>query len=135
MAFQRYVSNHHQQLKATLHHLCEEGARVAAYGASTKGSVLLQAAGLTHTEIAYAADANPRKVGRYLPGTGIPIISEEDMRQRRPDYLLVLPWAFAFEFSLRELALLEQGTQMIVPFPYPHIFARTSVGKEPAYAL
>lgn len=62
-------------------------------GASTKLGVVLQHAGLTSKQIAAASDRDPRKVGRRMPGTGIPIISEEESRKQQPgSYLSVLPF-------------------------------------------
>jgi NDP-4-keto-2,6-dideoxyhexose 3-C-methyltransferase len=50
-------------------------------------------------------------------GTNIPIVSDEDMRKARPDYLLVLPWHFIDGFRKREVDYLAAGGKMIVPCP------------------
>jgi hypothetical protein len=64
-----------------------------------------------------AADRNPEKWGRRTPGTGIPIVSEEEAREAKPDYLLVLPWHFRREFIQREANFLAQGGKFIFPLP------------------
>lgn len=71
-----------------------EGKTVAALGASTKGNVLLQYCGLTKKEITFVGEVNAEKFGRYTPGTWIPIIPEEELLAKNPDYLIVLPWHF-----------------------------------------
>ena len=63
------------------------------YGASTKGNVLLQFCGFSPAEIEAIAEVNEDKFGRVTP-IGIPDLPEAEMRARRPDYLLVLPWHF-----------------------------------------
>lgn len=100
-----------------LHRLRREGRSVLGYGASTKGNTLLQYYEITPDILPAIADRNPDKWGRRTAGTGIPIISEEEMRGRRPDYLLALPWHFMSSFSRRERAFLERGGRFIVPLP------------------
>ncbi len=93
------------------------GGRIHVYGASTKGNVLLQWYGIDSYKIPYAADRNPDKVGALTLGTGVRIISEEQSREMRPDYYLVLPWHFKKEFLLRERDTILAGTSMIFPLP------------------
>lgn len=93
------------------------GKRVWVYGASTKGNVILQYYGLDKTLIEGAAERSPEKWGKVTIGTGIPITSEEAARAARPDYFLVLPYAFIKEFVAREAAWQEQGGRFIVPLP------------------
>ena len=93
------------------------GKTIYAYGASTKGNVLLQYCGLDHRVIAAAADRNPSKWGARTPLTGIPIVSEHQARAARPDYFLVLPWHFRDEFVAREADFLARGGRFIFPLP------------------
>lgn len=94
------------------------GKKVAVYGASTKGNVMLQYFGLDHTLIAAASERNPDKWGKVTVGTRIPIVSEEQARDANPDYFLVLPWHFIEEFQAREKDYLLGGGRFIVPFPH-----------------
>jgi hypothetical protein len=95
----------------------QDGKKVYIYGASTKGNTLLQYCNLNSDLITAAADRNPDKWGRVTVGTRIPIISEEEAREQRPDYFFVLPWHFMEEFKKREMAFLESGGRFIVPMP------------------
>ena len=97
------------------------GKTVWVYGASTKGNVLLQHYGLDSSVITGAAERSPEKYGLCTVGTGIPIYSEDEMRKAKPDYLLVLPYAFIDEFVEREQEFLQRGGKFIVPLPYAHI--------------
>jgi len=94
-----------------------EGKTVYGYGASTKGNTLLQYFGLTNDDIVAIAERSPYKFGLRTIGTDIPIVSEEEMRAARPDYLLVLPWHFIDEFESREAEFFAWGGKMIVPCP------------------
>lgn len=93
------------------------GETVWGYGASTKGNTLLQYFGLDHTLIDAIAERSPYKFGLRTVGTNIPIVSEEEMRAAKPDYLLVLPWHFISEFVQRETDFLANGGKFIVPCP------------------
>lgn len=100
-----------------IHNVRAKGKSVAAIGASTKGNTLLQYFGLDNNYIDYIAERQPMKYGLKTVGTNIPIISDEEMRKRNPDYLLVLPWHFISEFKKREKDYLDRGGKFIVPCP------------------
>ena len=101
---------------ALLRDLKADGQRVYGMAASTKFNTLSQVYGIGPDLIEAIGDRSPAKVGKYTV-TGIPIVSEEEMRAARPDYLFVCAWGFADAFLERERALLEQGTRFIVPLP------------------
>ena len=95
----------------------EKGKKIWGYGASTKGNTLLQYFGLDNTLIDGIAERSPYKFGLKTVGTNIPIYSEQEMRDQKPDYLLVLPWHFINEFVERESDFLKNGGKFIVPCP------------------
>jgi len=94
-----------------------QGKTVFGYGASSKGNTLLQYFGLDNTLIDAIAERSPYKFGLKTVGTNIPICSEEEMREAKPDYLLILPWHFINEFVEREAEYLNNGGLFIVPCP------------------
>lgn len=69
-----------------------EGRRVLGYGAAAKGNTLLNYAGIRADLLPAVADRAPSKQGKLLPGSHIPVISPEQLAERNPDALLVLPW-------------------------------------------
>jgi len=74
-----------------------QGKRVAAYGAAAKGNTLLNFAGIKRDLLAFVVDKSPLKVGRFMPGSRIPIVSEERITEYQPDYVVILPWNIADE--------------------------------------
>jgi hypothetical protein len=116
-AFALRAAENKRATMALLHRLAADGKRVLGYGASTKGATLLQYYGIGPTLVPAIADRNPDKVGRYVAGTGIRVISEDQMRASPPDYLIAFPWAFIDAFVVREKDLLLRGTKFIVPLP------------------
>jgi len=95
-----------------------KGKKVYIYGASTKGNTVLQYFGLDHSVIIAAAERNPDKWGKVTVGTHIPIVSEKEAREAKPDYFLVLPWHFIEEFKHREKEFLMSGGRFILPAPH-----------------
>lgn len=71
--------------------------KVYGFAASAKGNTLLNAAGITVKDMPFIVDETPEKIGKYSPGTGIPIISLDAMLKNPPDYLVLLSWNFADE--------------------------------------
>jgi hypothetical protein len=114
--FARNVERVGEELKALCESLVADGKTIHIYGASTKGNTILQYANLDSRLIPYAADRNPDKWGSATR-TGIPVISEEESREMRPDYYLVLPWHFLDEFMQRESEYLDGGGSFIIPLP------------------
>jgi SAM-dependent methyltransferase len=115
--FEERVFQHRLDLVELIRTLRASGASVWGYGASTKGNVLLQFCGFTPDDIEAIAEVNPYKFGRVTPGTGIPIVSEEEMRERKPDYLVVFPWHFRDTIVEREEQYLTNGGRLIFPLP------------------
>ncbi|MGE3297382.1 MAG: class I SAM-dependent methyltransferase [Porticoccaceae bacterium] len=68
------------------------GKKVAAYGAAAKGNTLLNYAGIKPDLLPFVCDAAPSKQGKFMPGSHIPILPPAALLERRPDYVLILPW-------------------------------------------
>ncbi|MFY3148943.1 methyltransferase domain-containing protein [Achromobacter xylosoxidans] len=106
--FQQQAERIKNDLLALLVELRRNGKRVAAYGAAAKGNTLLNFAGVRPDLLPYVVDLNPAKQGKYLPGSHIPIVAEEVLRQDQPEYIVVLPWNLKTEVS-QQLAYAREG--------------------------
>jgi SAM-dependent methyltransferase len=95
------------------------GHSIAAYGASAKGSTLLNTIGIDARTIAFTIDRSPLKQGRYMPGVGIPILPPEALAERQPDVVLVLTWNFLDEIVEQQKPYLQAGGRFLVPIPKP----------------
>jgi len=115
--FRARVLAHKRELRARLEGIRARGGSVLGYGASTKGNVILQFAGIDRDLLPAIAEVNEDKFGCVTPGTWIPIISEADARARKPDYFLVLPWHFRAGIVEREAAYLAAGGRLLFPLP------------------
>jgi len=95
----------------------QQGRSVAAYGAAAKGNTLMNHAGIRPDLIAFVADRNPAKQGKYMPGSRIPITDEFKLKNIKPDYVVVLPWNLKMEV-MRQLEYIRAwGGQFVTAVP------------------
>jgi hypothetical protein len=93
------------------------GRKVAAYGAAAKGNTLMNYAGVRPDHIAFVADRNPAKQGSYMPGSRIPIVGEERLRETRPDDIVLLPWNLRDELTTQLDYVRAWGARFVTAVP------------------
>lgn len=93
------------------------GRTVAGYGAAAKGNTLMNYAGIRPDLVSFIADAAASKQGRFMPGSHIPIFPPQALTDRRPDFVLILPWNLADEISGQLAPLARQGTRFVTAVP------------------
>lgn len=94
-----------------------EGRRVMAYGAAAKGNTLLNYAGIKPDLLPMVVDAAPAKQGKFMPGSHIPIVKPQLLREVKPDVVLVLPWNIAKEVAVQYGCAYEWGGRFVVAVP------------------
>lgn len=115
--FARRVQHLRLTLTGLLRDLKAAGRTIAAYGASAKGSTLLNAFGIGREVLDFVVDRSPHKQGLYTAGTHIPIRAPEALVSARPDYALLLTWNFADEILAQQEEYRAAGGRFIVPVP------------------
>ncbi len=118
-----------ERVKATKRRLLEflmkakdEGKRVAGYGAPAKGNTLLNYCGVRADFLDYTVDRSPHKQGLYLPGTRIPILAPDHLREDRPEYVLILPWNLRDEIAEQMSDVRDWGGRFVVAIPDLEVF-------------
>jgi len=96
--------------------------KVAAYGAAAKGNTLLNYCGIKGDLIKFIVDASPHKQGKYLPGSHIPVVKEDEIARFKPDHVLILPWNIKDEIMEQLSYIREWGGKFVVPIPEIRIF-------------
>jgi hypothetical protein len=93
------------------------GKRVVAYGAAAKGNTLLNYAGVRPDLIDFVVDRSPGKQGRYMPGSRIPIVDEDNLRIARPDFIVLLPWNLREELDQQLSYARQWGARLVTAVP------------------
>lgn len=119
--FATRVRDLRDQLRALVASLKADGKTIAAYGASAKGSTLLNYFGIGAETIDFVVDRSTYKQNRLTPGTHLPILSPAELIVRMPDYTLLLTWNFAEEILHQQAAYRQAGGKFIIPLPEPRI--------------
>ena len=94
-----------------------DGKTVAAYGAAAKGNTLLNFAGVKPDLLTFVCDAAAAKQNKFMPGSHIPILHPDVISERRPDYVMILPWNIAEEVRQQLASLADQGTKFVTAVP------------------
>jgi SAM-dependent methyltransferase len=94
-----------------------EGKTVAAYGAAAKGNTLLNYAGVKPDLLPYVVDRSPGKLGKFLPGSRIPIVSEERLQKERPNFIVILPWNIKEEITKQLAYVRDWGGRIVTAVP------------------
>lgn len=116
------VQNKKLELLKVFSEIKASGKTLYGMGASTKGNVLLNYLGVDASVITAIGEVNTSKFGKFMPGSGIPIVPEDEVLSLRPDYILFLPWHFR-EFAIKKyMNYLKLGGKLIFPLPTLEIY-------------
>lgn len=110
-----------KKLTKILLDLKANGKKIAAYGASAKATTLLQYCSIGPEVIDYITDSAPSKQGKYTPGTHIPIVPPERLKQKKVDYIVITAWNYANNIMEKEKWFKDAGGKFIIPIPEPKI--------------
>jgi len=116
-AFATKVDRLRQDLLALIGDLKAQGMQIAVYGASAKGSTLLNYFGLDRGSLDFVVDRSTVKQGFYTPGAHLPIYAPEKLLEEQPDYVLLLTWNFADEILAQQAEFRRRGGLFIIPIP------------------
>lgn len=96
--------------------------KVAAYGAAAKGNTLLNYCKVKSDMIEFVVDKAPLKVNKFLPGSHIPIVTEEHIRTLKPDFVIILPWNIKDEIIEQLAYIREWNGKFVIAIPEMEIF-------------
>ncbi len=102
-------------------HQKKEGKKVAGYGAAAKGNTLLNYCGIKNDLIDFVVDANPYKQNKWLPGSHIPVVNENVLKENKPDYVVIFPWNLQEEVMKQLHYVKDWSGQFVIPIPHVHV--------------
>ena len=123
LSFGEKVKETKRKLLSFLIEAKSQGKAIAAYGAPAKGNTLLNYCGVRTDFIDYTVDRSPHKQNLLLPGTHIPVMHPDRIKETKPDYLLILPWNLKDEIIAQTSFIREWGGSFVVPIPEVQVYS------------
>jgi len=120
-AFADRIAENKQKLRTIIDEAKAAGQRVIGFGAPAKATTLIYAFDLTAADIEYIVDDAPLKQGRVMPGTHIPIVSAETLRDDTPELCIILAWNFAEPIMKNNQSYADRGGKWVIPIPEPRV--------------
>ncbi len=96
---------------------CFLPAKICAYGAAAKASTFLNFCKVTPDLIHFVVDRSPHKIGKYLPGSHIKAVPEDEIRKWKPDYIVILAWNLREEIIKQLEYTKEWGCRFVTAIP------------------
>jgi methylation protein EvaC len=118
LSYAKKIEKTKKELLKLLQTLKNDNKTIAGYGASGRGTIIMNYCGLTSDFLEYIIDDAPAKQGSYTPGTHLPIISSDRLLSKdKPDFVILFAWSFFEEIKKRHKKYLEKGGKFIIPLP------------------
>lgn len=121
LAFAETVERVRHELREMLSQAKSQGRRIAGYGASAKGSTLLNYCDIGPETLDFIVDRSAAKQNRFTPGSHLPVSEPNRLLQEMPDYTLLLAWNIADEILKQEQGYRDRGGRFIIPLPRPKV--------------
>jgi hypothetical protein len=115
--FADQVKDNAENLRGLLKRLKRDGARIACWGAASKGSTMLNYLGLGPDFFEWVIDISEQKQGKFMPGERLLIVAPQKLIEERPEYTLILVWNFADDVIRSQSDYREHGGRFIMPVP------------------
>jgi len=116
--FQKRVERTKRDLLSFLLYRKSLGETVVAYGASCKCNTLLNYVGIRPDLIKFVVDKSPLKQGKYLPGSHLPILTEDDLKRERPEFVIITAWNLKDEIVNQLEYIRSWGGKFVMTTPY-----------------
>jgi hypothetical protein len=117
IGFQERAEKIKEEFNEFLRREKSKGASIVGYGAAAKANTLLNFAQADVSQIHYIVDQNPAKQGTYTPGSRIPVVTEDNLKRDKPDYIIIFPWNLRDEIQEYLAYTRSWGARLVVVFP------------------
>ena len=119
--FKNKVESSKKKLKQIFLRLKKKNKKIIGYGATAKSSTVLNYCNIKNETLEYFLDTTPNKIGKYMPGTHIPIKNYNKTLLNKVDYAFLGAWNFKEEIFKKEKRYIENGGKFITHVPIPRI--------------
>lgn len=119
--FAERVAENRKEIVRLITTLKDQGKKIAVISTPAKGMTLLNYCRIGPEHIDFATEKSELKIGRFTPGTHIPIVPDSELISKHPDYAILLAWNFSNEIMKNMAGYENIGGKFIVLIPKPEI--------------
>lgn len=117
LKFSQKISKINNNLNKIIKEIKKEGKSIIGFGAPAKATTLMYQFDIDNNYIDFIVDDNPLKQGTFTPGLNIPVYSTKKIKEKKPDYILILAWNFADSIIKNHSYFKKQNGRFIIPLP------------------
>ena len=120
--FNKNILIQRDKINQMLSNLVASKKRIVGYGASGRGTILLNYCNIDSKKLSYIVDESPLRAGKLMPGVKLPIFSIDYFKKDKVkvDYVLIIAWNYT-DPIIKKVRKINKDIKFIVPFPYPYI--------------
>ena len=115
--FKKSCESYKHQLITLLENIKTKGKSISGYAATSKSSTITNYCGITSKHLNCIYDTTPIKIGKFSPGTHIPINPHNEFKNNYPDYALLFGYNHSKEIFAKEQDFVEKGGKWITYVP------------------
>tara|TARA_A100001011_G_scaffold331369_1_gene357714 strand:- start:293 stop:1504 length:1212 start_codon:yes stop_codon:yes gene_type:complete len=115
MSFQKRVNLLKKKVSKFIDWNIKNKRIIAAYGAAAKANTFFNFTGINYQKVNCIIDKNPFKIGKFLPGSKIPIKKKSFLKKIKPDIILIMTWNIKDEIK-KELSFTKKWGCKLVTF-------------------
>jgi len=112
--FMTKITNDKLEVLYLIYRLKRQGKKIAAIGAATKGNTLLNFYKLDRGILEFVTDSSRYKIGKYTPGSCIPIVHDNKLSSEHIDVGLIIPWNIG-RYLAAKIKNINKKIRFIVP--------------------
>ena len=106
--FKKKCENSKKKLIKSINSIKKKGGDIAGYAATSKSTTILNYCKIGSDKIDYICDTTPEKIGKYTPGTHIPVVSMDHFRKKIPTFVFLFAWNHKKEIFKKEKKYLKK---------------------------
>ena len=108
LKFKKKCELSRKKLKNKINNIIKNKKNIAGYAATSKSTTILNYCNIDHRHIDFISDTTAEKIGKFSPGTHIPIVSMKHFRKKIPDYTFLFAWNHKNEIFKKEKKFLKR---------------------------
>lgn len=109
LEFKKNCENSKKKISASLKKFKEDGKKICGYAATAKSTTILNYCNLNTNTIDFICDTTNEKIGKFSPGSHIPIVTISHFHKNLPDIAYLFAWNHKDEIFSKEKKFLDNG--------------------------